>query len=199
MLQAMRKDAAYNRQAVVAAAKRLYIEEGSGVSMRAIAREAGVGVATATRHFPDRVTLCEAVFEQVFGEAKRIVDAHVASFEQDPDGAWREAVHGIVSLQIPALAQAIFTELARENGLAEIRARFDRAAEARVSELYAPLLEKAGEAGLCKKELDPLRFHLALAAVSSTLPVTGWLGEQYADQQDYVADVFLDGLKAQAE
>ena len=34
------------------AARHLFVEEGPGVSMRVIAKEAGVGVATATRHFP---------------------------------------------------------------------------------------------------------------------------------------------------
>ena len=57
----MRQDAADNREAIVTAARALFVEQGGNVSMRAIAKEAGVGIATVSRHFPDRLTLLDAI------------------------------------------------------------------------------------------------------------------------------------------
>ena len=70
----MRQDAVMNSDAIVEAARKLLIEQGAGVSMRAIAREAGVGLATASRHFPSRIELlgtCPGIIQRSqyqFGE-----------------------------------------------------------------------------------------------------------------------------------
>jgi len=48
---ALRADAAHNREMLLAAATRAF-SSGGEASMRAIAREAGVGVGTLYRHFP---------------------------------------------------------------------------------------------------------------------------------------------------
>lgn len=61
MMQAVRQGAAENKQAIVAAARQLLITEGPGVSMRSIAKKAGVGVATVSRHFPERLSLIVAI------------------------------------------------------------------------------------------------------------------------------------------
>jgi len=53
--------------------------------MRVIAKEAGVGVATATRHFPERFLLREAVFEQALTEIQGIVNSHLADFDEHPE------------------------------------------------------------------------------------------------------------------
>lgn len=64
--------------------------------------------------------------------------------------------------------------------------------------IYSGLLEQAAEAGLCPVGMDPVRFHLALAAVAKPLPAAEVLGPEYADQQEFVVDVLLDGFTARA-
>jgi AcrR family transcriptional regulator len=60
-----RADAARNRRRILAAAKRLFSEEGvDNVSMDAIAAEAGVGKGTLFRRFGDRATLAWAVLDE---------------------------------------------------------------------------------------------------------------------------------------
>jgi len=59
---ALRADAERNRERIMAAARRLYASEGLGVSMAAVAREAGVGKATLSRRFAAREDLINAVF-----------------------------------------------------------------------------------------------------------------------------------------
>ncbi|URM98096.1 TetR/AcrR family transcriptional regulator [Actinomadura madurae] len=57
----MRADARRNRERIVTCALRLFAERGPGVGMEEIAREAGLGVGTLYRHFPDRRALVEEI------------------------------------------------------------------------------------------------------------------------------------------
>jgi len=56
--------AASNRRALIRAARELFAEQGFGVPFSAIARRAGVGQASLYRHFPDKVSLGIAVFDE---------------------------------------------------------------------------------------------------------------------------------------
>ncbi|HLI02616.1 MAG TPA: helix-turn-helix domain-containing protein [Acidimicrobiales bacterium] len=59
----LRADAARNREALLAVATRVFAAADAEPSMRAIAREAGVGIGTLYRHFPTRESLVEAVYQ----------------------------------------------------------------------------------------------------------------------------------------
>jgi AcrR family transcriptional regulator len=58
-----RADATRYREELLAVATRLFASAGADPSMRAIAHEAGVGIATLYRHFPTREALVEAVYQ----------------------------------------------------------------------------------------------------------------------------------------
>ena len=58
----MRADARRNRDKLIAAAKDLFAETGTDVSLDAVARRAGVGPGTLYRHFPTRESLVDAVY-----------------------------------------------------------------------------------------------------------------------------------------
>jgi AcrR family transcriptional regulator len=60
--RALRADATRNRNQLLKAASRVFVSAGPEPSMRAIAREAGVGIATLYRHFPTRESLVDAVY-----------------------------------------------------------------------------------------------------------------------------------------
>ncbi|MBE1878996.1 TetR/AcrR family transcriptional regulator [Myceligenerans sp. TRM 65318] len=60
--RAPRADAARNRDQLLAVATRMFMSAGAEPSMRAIAREAGVGIATLYRHFPTRESVVDAVY-----------------------------------------------------------------------------------------------------------------------------------------
>lgn len=61
-LRPTRSDATRNRAQLLAVATRVLATEGTETSMRAIAREAGVGIGTLYRHFPTRESLVAAVY-----------------------------------------------------------------------------------------------------------------------------------------
>ncbi|WP_189316890.1 TetR/AcrR family transcriptional regulator [Streptomyces brasiliensis] len=58
-----RADAARNRDQLLTVATRVFMSADGEPSMRAIAREAGVGIATLYRHFPTRESLVDAVYQ----------------------------------------------------------------------------------------------------------------------------------------
>ncbi|MBF9524086.1 TetR family transcriptional regulator [Mycobacteroides chelonae] len=57
-----RADAARNRDQLLEVATRVFASSDAEPSMRAIAREARVGIATLYRHFPNRESLVDAVY-----------------------------------------------------------------------------------------------------------------------------------------
>lgn len=83
----LRTDAARNRQLVLGVAARVFAA-GAETSMRAIAREAGVGVATLYRHFPTRESLVDAVYAD---QVRRLVEGARELLEtRTPAAAMRE-------------------------------------------------------------------------------------------------------------
>jgi AcrR family transcriptional regulator len=56
--------AAGNRAALLAAAREVFGSDGTGAPLSAVAKRAGVGQGSLYRHFPERVDLVVAVFEE---------------------------------------------------------------------------------------------------------------------------------------
>jgi AcrR family transcriptional regulator len=64
----LRRDAQRNRDAIVAAARKAFAEQGLNASLEGVAREAGVAIGTVYRHFPTRLDLVEELFTAKFTE-----------------------------------------------------------------------------------------------------------------------------------
>jgi AcrR family transcriptional regulator len=76
----IRADAARNRDSLLDTATRAFAKSETEPSMRAIAREAGVGVGTLYRHFPTREALVAAVYQdqvkRLTQGARKLLDKH---------------------------------------------------------------------------------------------------------------------------
>lgn len=81
---ALRSDARDNRDRILQVARTVFATEGIGVSMRELARRAGVGPATLYRRFPTKEALVTEAFGEQMATCTRIVEAGLA----DPD-PWR--------------------------------------------------------------------------------------------------------------
>lgn len=82
-----------NRAAILAAARRLFAERGYGVPLSAIAVAAGVGQGVLYRHFPSRLELALAVFDEHFPRYAAI------AAEPGPDAfvaLWRRVVDNLI-------------------------------------------------------------------------------------------------------
>jgi AcrR family transcriptional regulator len=97
-------DAARNRDTLLAAATRVFTSAEAEPSMRAIAREAGVGIATLYRHFPTRESLVDAVYQD---QVQRLTLGAREMLEQLPPaeamrrwmdlfGDWLATKHGML-------------------------------------------------------------------------------------------------------
>nr|WSZ95508.1 TetR/AcrR family transcriptional regulator [Streptomyces sp. NBC_00857] len=64
----LRADARRNRDQIIAAAKRVFGAQGPDVPMEEIARQAGVGIGTLYRRFPDRTSLILAVTHDAYAQ-----------------------------------------------------------------------------------------------------------------------------------
>src|SRR5215211_5061902 len=77
--RALRADARRNRQAVVAAAKKLFADQGLDAQMPDVAKAAKVGVGTVYRHFPTKDDLIAALaaerFERLADKAREAIEA----------------------------------------------------------------------------------------------------------------------------
>ena len=99
-----RADAARNRDTLLAAATRAYAAADDEPSMRAIAREAGVGIATLYRHFPTRESLVDAVYqdqvERLTAGARELLEqlppARAMRRWMDLFGDWLATKHGML-------------------------------------------------------------------------------------------------------
>src|SRR3954453_16758416 len=83
----LRKDAALNRERLLAAARELFAERGLTVTLNDIAHHAGVGVGTAYRRFANKGEVIDALFEDRLRAVAEV--AHDALGDPDP---WRGLV-----------------------------------------------------------------------------------------------------------
>lgn len=73
--------ASANRAALITAARRIFATHGLDAPLNAVAREAGVGQGSLYRHFPDRMSLALAVFEQNVDELERVASIDQATLD----------------------------------------------------------------------------------------------------------------------
>ena len=103
-VRALRADASRNRDTLLAAATRAFASSEAEPSMRAIAREAGVGIATLYRHFPTRESLVDAVYhdqvERLTVGARELLEqfppAEAMRRWMDLFGDWLMTKHGMI-------------------------------------------------------------------------------------------------------
>lgn len=94
----LRSDAALNRRHILAAATELFAERGLDVPMSAIARRAGVGVATLFRRFPDRASLVEEAFATQLDHCETVLSKAVS--DPDPWNGFRRFIEEVCRMQI---------------------------------------------------------------------------------------------------
>jgi AcrR family transcriptional regulator len=108
-----RADAVRNREQILRAAVDLMVEQGPAVPLELIARQAGVGIATLYRHFPDRMVLLRQVTLDVLTQSAA---AAKAALEEEPDAftALARYLHDAIDLRIgvvmPMLAERVLMD-----------------------------------------------------------------------------------------
>lgn len=157
MTRKARADAERNRAHVVRVAHAAYSAEGLGVTMREIARRAGLGVATVHRHFPAREDLITAAFaEQV---ATCVATVRAAAADPDP---WRGLTTVLDELCVQQSLDRGFVAALLDRS-ERVFAR-ERAANA---DALAGLWARARAAGALRSDAGPGDLRLVLVAAGA--------------------------------
>ncbi|MFH8406917.1 TetR/AcrR family transcriptional regulator [Streptomyces sp. NPDC018019] len=180
----VRADAQRNAARVLAAARRAVASTGLDVSYHEIAREAGVGVGTVYRRYPERDQLMAAVLSDILAEL--IGTAHQAL---DCDDAWEGFSLLFTGLALRTAQNAgLSGSLDQHGGLAVAQQRHE------LLDLTRRVIERAQDQGRLRRDLawqEVLRLTGAPAVQGCVLG----LEPDPAHGHHSVLTVLLDGLQ----
>jgi AcrR family transcriptional regulator len=181
--RAPRADAARNRDTLLAAATRAYASAETEPSMRAIAREAGVGIATLYRHFPTRESLVDAVYhdqvERLTAGARDLLGQGPPSAAMrrwmDLFGDWLMTKHGMTDTLLAMIDSG-------EIALAQTRAE--------LLGVITTILDAGAAAGDLRADVSAEDIASSLIGIFT---VAGKPGQRA--QADRLLDLLMDGLR----
>lgn len=179
----LRADAVRNREKILAAAAIVFAERGLEASLDDIAHEAGVGVGTLYRRFPDKDALVDALFENAVEEI-----ASLALRASEAENSW----DGLVWFLEQILQRQCANRGLRDAvvGSASGRGRIAEATR-RVSPVIAGLVRRAQRDGYLRADVVEADFTILESMVSSlgalTSPSSPELWRRYLT-------IILDGL-----
>ncbi|MBP2329433.1 AcrR family transcriptional regulator [Kibdelosporangium banguiense] len=180
----LRADAQRNRERLLSAALQLLAESNRQLAMEAVARRAGVSIATLYRHFPTREALFLTIYRHEMQELGRWADELAARLSSSEALAQWLMKMGRYASTRPGMAEAFRAALIDgEQALMED-------AYSETTEALGRLLERAAAAGAIRSDIGADDLLLALCGVWE-LPDTP-AGRQQADR---VVGLLLDGLR----
>lgn len=185
----LRADARRKRDQIVAAAKERFARQGPDAPMEEIAREAGVGVGTLYRRFPDRQALIRAVAQDNF--AAVLAETRVAAREEPT--AWAAFVRVVrqsrelrLSVQL-AVSSPLARSAVRDDPLT---AQFRR----ELLDTLSAVVRAAQSEGALRPDVSTGDVAMLLSLLLSRSPASpqesAWLGER-------ALALMLDALRAQ--
>lgn len=179
----LRKDAARNRELLIAAARELFARRGLEVSLEDIAQHAGLGVGTAYRHFASRNEIASALLVQT-------LDAMIDSAEQT------------LTVEDPWQALIGFFEAAVEvqvgdRGLREVFLGVQDTGQIeyvhdRMTVIVTELVRRAQRAGVLRKDAATTDIGVIITMMSAVTEITGAFAPD--TWRRYLA-LCLEGLK----
>jgi AcrR family transcriptional regulator len=183
--RATRADAARNREQLLEAATRVLASSGTEASMRALAREAGVGIGTLYRHFPTRESLVEAVYrDQVVrltsGARDLLADmAPAVALRRWMDlfGDWIATKNGMLDTLLT---------LVESDVVGHARTRDE------ILNAIASILAAGRTAGELRPDVTAEEIAAGLIGIFTVARRPG-----HAVTADRLLDIFLDGLRSQ--
>ncbi|MGW0595002.1 TetR family transcriptional regulator [Streptosporangium sp. NPDC002607] len=145
--------AAENRAALIEAAREVFAADGYDAPLTSIARAAGVGQGSLYRHFPDRVSLALAVFE----DGVREIEVLAA----EPGTTLDDMLALMTERAITSTAFIDVVSASADARLIHVRGR--------VSELLEGLLSEAREAGRVREHVTADDLVTAIGMIAALL------------------------------
>lgn len=178
----MRADARRNREALLQAAAELFAEEGTEVSLEAVAARAGVGIGTLYRNFPNRDSLVEAAYRT---EVAHLCDAASELLDSNPpDVALAEWMDRFVTYAAAKRGMA--------GALKAVNAKTDLYSQTRtqITGAIGGLLEAGVVAGTLRADVEPEDVLRAMGCIWNLGDGEGW-----RTQAETLIRIIVDGLR----
>jgi AcrR family transcriptional regulator len=175
-----RADARRNYEKILAAAREAFAEGGESTALEQIARRAEVGIGTLYRHFPTRQALLEALYVDEVEEVCRSAAQLEGADPWDALSGWFERFIGYIATK-QALAAELLNYVDRD-------AELFRASRAALFAAGGPLLERAQEAGVVRRDVgiaDVIQMVIGIAKIPAA----------DARQTEHMLRIALDGLR----
>jgi AcrR family transcriptional regulator len=177
-----RADARRNRERLLAAALEVFAAQGTDVSLKAIAKAAGVGIGTLYRHFPTRDALLEAAYRS---EVAQLCDVEELLRDRPPDAALAEWMNRFVDYAVTkrGLSGALRTLAASGSDIYDDTRR-------QILTALNELLTAGIAAGTIRPDADAEDVVRATGAIWVIPDEPGW-----ADHARRVLTLVMDGLR----
>jgi AcrR family transcriptional regulator len=177
-----RADAQRNRNHLLSSAATTFTQEGPRVTMQRIAQNAGVGIGTLYRHFPDRSALLAALSHRAFLAVLKLAQASRTA-QSDPFLALLHFMRGTIQhrdvLVLPLHGAPVTLSAADVSIRRAISAELDQ------------ILQSGHQAGTLRQDVnatDIIVFGALLAQSTPHLPDAALAAER-------AAQIFIDGLR----
>jgi AcrR family transcriptional regulator len=181
----LRRDAQRNHERIVEAARELFPQRGIDISLDDIARHAGVGVATAYRHFPDKDELIDAVFADAMAATVELA-ANAAAQER----AWDGLVLWFTSVAEMQAADAGLRALMRSRARGGRRAR---EAHDQIAESLTALIRRARSQGDLRRDFELSDVAVAGYTLGAVIELTA---RAAPDTWRSYLGLILDGMRS---
>lgn len=182
----VRANAKRNRDKLLAAALEEFNLHGDDASLEAVARRAGVGIATLYRHFPTRETLVLAAYHHEVEQLCATADELLATLP--PDRALREWLGRLAAYTVTKQHMSAALNAAGSPGGA-----WSTDSYAKVFGTIGRLLAAGVEAGTLRSDLETGDVVLAMSGLLR-LDVT----KDWRAQADRLSGLLMDGLRTGA-
>ncbi|MGW1741294.1 TetR/AcrR family transcriptional regulator [Nocardia sp. NPDC001965] len=159
-----RADAARNRDRILATARTLFAEHGSGVQLPEIARAAGVGIGTVYRHFPTHTDLVEAAAGQRFAEIEEFARRECRD-GAEPGTALARYLNRVGEILAADRGLSAAVESARHSTGSEPRGE----ARTRLEAVIGEIVELDRAAGTLRADCTVADVYLIVGALSATV------------------------------
>jgi AcrR family transcriptional regulator len=179
----MRKDAARNRELLIAAAREVFAQRGLEASLDDIAHHAGLGVGTAYRHFANKRELASALIEQAVEQIVLLAD-HALTVEHPWD-----ALVGFLegALEVQAVDRGLREVLM---GLHDPE-QYDQIHE-RLAGVVGELIARGQREGVLRADAESTDIGFVMTMVCAVVEVGG---DTAPDLWRRYLAICLDGLK----
>jgi AcrR family transcriptional regulator len=179
---AIRADARRNRERLLATALEVFANEGTEVSLKVIAKSAGVGIGTLYRHFPTREALLEAAYRN---EVAQLCDVAGLLRDHPPDAALEEWMNGFVDYAVTkrGISGALRSLAASGSDIYDDTRR-------QILDALTQLLQAGIAAGTIRRDADAEDVLRASGAIWLIPDEPGW-----ADHARRILTLLMDGLR----